>query len=458
MAKREVTDEMVSYEKAKDECLRMFLNMPISKFRSEIHDTEYNPESGIVNTFALFENKDEILKYADNDLSNVRKIIVNLARQNEDIRYNLFRHYLSVVTQGTTNIDLDTFILINSVFETTVGRESKNTDLVCLYIYRSADIYSSRGKIKAFYDFIINKRRRLPFVNNDKAYFEFLLFRATVNFIVYHKAPKVVRRFADPIPFESFEWILHTILCNKQRDSSCTFMNYPHINFINLFGNNDQYWNVYPISKNLVSAGIAITSLLDSPVPESLCDSLLEFIQNSFTELSGAGSVDKLCECGSCNAFLKKMYSEILRAYGNTFTEFIKKSRLDVIIPLSVNLSKSFTARWNEYLHLDAYSSTDPSVVFAEKNCPICRDSLDENKYIARCGHQFHEKCISEWTKIVDSCPICRTYIGMYSRDTCKRYSYYKNKITSSNYFKSSDTDWIGFRKVFNEITGTELR
>ena len=41
--------------------------------------------------------------------------------------------------------------------------------------------------------------------------------------------------------------------------------------------------------------------------------------------------------------------------------------------------------------------------------CGICFEA-DENKIILdNCGHKFHHKCIKEWTKEHQSCPVCRT-------------------------------------------------
>lgn len=57
-----------------------------------------------------------------------------------------------------------------------------------------------------------------------------------------------------------------------------------------------------------------------------------------------------------------------------------------------------------------------------EKECAICLDTIkplnkltlmqrsdDKNGVrLRRCGHEFHERCISEWTKINRTCPTCR--------------------------------------------------
>ena len=46
-------------------------------------------------------------------------------------------------------------------------------------------------------------------------------------------------------------------------------------------------------------------------------------------------------------------------------------------------------------------------------DCPICFDSInnDEEKYLTPCNHKFHKKCIEDWIKINNTCPICRADI-----------------------------------------------
>ena len=46
-------------------------------------------------------------------------------------------------------------------------------------------------------------------------------------------------------------------------------------------------------------------------------------------------------------------------------------------------------------------------------DCIICTDSYIENELVCvlSCNHFFHEKCIEEWIKYKNECPICRTNI-----------------------------------------------
>ena len=40
--------------------------------------------------------------------------------------------------------------------------------------------------------------------------------------------------------------------------------------------------------------------------------------------------------------------------------------------------------------------------------CPICFESLTNNKYTLACGHAFHKQCIMSWYIESDLCPIWR--------------------------------------------------
>jgi hypothetical protein len=49
-----------------------------------------------------------------------------------------------------------------------------------------------------------------------------------------------------------------------------------------------------------------------------------------------------------------------------------------------------------------------------EDPCPICLSPLGEGEGIQllpRCKHSFHSKCIEEWRKRKDECPVCRKNI-----------------------------------------------
>lgn len=47
---------------------------------------------------------------------------------------------------------------------------------------------------------------------------------------------------------------------------------------------------------------------------------------------------------------------------------------------------------------------------FKDLNCPLCMEDcvLYETLIKMNCSHSYHEKCILEWLKITNTCPICR--------------------------------------------------
>lgn len=45
------------------------------------------------------------------------------------------------------------------------------------------------------------------------------------------------------------------------------------------------------------------------------------------------------------------------------------------------------------------------------EECPICLENVEYEEDKTRCGHYFHPKCISKWTCISHTCPICRNEI-----------------------------------------------
>jgi hypothetical protein len=45
--------------------------------------------------------------------------------------------------------------------------------------------------------------------------------------------------------------------------------------------------------------------------------------------------------------------------------------------------------------------------------CCICNEGCNENpSTIMGCGHEYHVKCIKQWNKMSDECPLCRTILS----------------------------------------------
>lgn len=51
-----------------------------------------------------------------------------------------------------------------------------------------------------------------------------------------------------------------------------------------------------------------------------------------------------------------------------------------------------------------------PADSFDRDVCSICLDNKDK-AIVLDCNHKFHKKCIAEWIKRKDVCPICKTSV-----------------------------------------------
>ena len=90
------------------------------------------------------------------------------------------------------------------------------------------------------------------------------------------------------------------------------------------------------------------------------------------------------------------------------------------------------------------------------KTCVICLDNLmteeeklkienfldkkklkEEKTTFLECGHQFHEKCIVEWLKTQNKCPLCRIKIK-YDKDN-KKNEFNRNDDERSSFINNSD-------------------
>ncbi len=53
--------------------------------------------------------------------------------------------------------------------------------------------------------------------------------------------------------------------------------------------------------------------------------------------------------------------------------------------------------------------------------CSVCLSSLINDISKLSCNHSFHEKCINEWLKVKDTCPLCRFSIIRPNMDVLPR-------------------------------------
>ena len=64
--------------------------------------------------------------------------------------------------------------------------------------------------------------------------------------------------------------------------------------------------------------------------------------------------------------------------------------------------------------------------IYANDTCVICFDFYEKNKrnrcFLLKCGHIFHERCLTEWVKVESKCPLCqsRVFIPILLKDKLK--------------------------------------
>ena len=44
--------------------------------------------------------------------------------------------------------------------------------------------------------------------------------------------------------------------------------------------------------------------------------------------------------------------------------------------------------------------------------CPVCYESIESGSTTTRCGHTYHEACLSKWLERATTCPTCRTVVA----------------------------------------------
>ena len=51
-----------------------------------------------------------------------------------------------------------------------------------------------------------------------------------------------------------------------------------------------------------------------------------------------------------------------------------------------------------------------PSTQMTDTNeCSICMNDIESDWQTTNCNHIFHNKCLSEWLEVNNSCPLCRS-------------------------------------------------
>ena len=65
-----------------------------------------------------------------------------------------------------------------------------------------------------------------------------------------------------------------------------------------------------------------------------------------------------------------------------------------------------------------------------DNTCIICFDDVSSEKRTLTCNHSYHKKCINEWIKTKNSCPICRCVIPLNKKQKIRKFFKTTYKIT----------------------------
>jgi hypothetical protein len=88
--------------------------------------------------------------------------------------------------------------------------------------------------------------------------------------------------------------------------------------------------------------------------------------------------------------------------------------------------------------------------------CVICMDEISENEnFVTKCGHTFHQLCINRWFCNSPTCPICREKISLLSRLQLKyklinsgEYSLISNENTELDSDPNTNLSYYTFKTV----------
>ena len=61
-------------------------------------------------------------------------------------------------------------------------------------------------------------------------------------------------------------------------------------------------------------------------------------------------------------------------------------------------------------------------------DCSICIETLSKGGFKLRCGHSFHNKCITTWLLTRDTCPVCRKCIINNEKNDISQTFIFMNK------------------------------
>ncbi|KAJ3644524.1 hypothetical protein Zmor_022249 [Zophobas morio] len=80
-----------------------------------------------------------------------------------------------------------------------------------------------------------------------------------------------------------------------------------------------------------------------------------------------------------------------------------------VVTGITYGLYSYLRSKSQEKAHSTTFPSHERKENILEVDiCPICLEQMTSNGTTFSCRHTFHKKCISQWTEVSKTCPVCR--------------------------------------------------
>lgn len=91
----------------------------------------------------------------------------------------------------------------------------------------------------------------------------------------------------------------------------------------------------------------------------------------------------------------------------SSYEEFLNILKENIISRVKTESSKNNLEVTSEITNVSVIGSE-----FINKICSICISPVNfETKHYLKCGHAFHDKCISDWLKVSSFCPNCKLQV-----------------------------------------------
>jgi hypothetical protein len=107
--------------------------------------------------------------------------------------------------------------------------------------------------------------------------------------------------------------------------------------------------------------------------------------------------------------------SQLFNFYVANLINEMENANLNEILQESFDNCNQLSKDSSKILNLDnhnvvKYKQLDDSIKKEHKNCSICFEKFYYNQNVINldCKHLFHQKCLTEWYKYKQECPVCR--------------------------------------------------